>query len=242
VHLPSRQSRHRKAMCGIREALIEVRTKLINAVRGWSRAQGLGRIRTGAPTTFPHRAREHVTKAEHEVPAYLVRALSSIEQLNLQIVQADQELEQHAAEDADCQLLMTAPGVGPVTAVRFTAAVDDVTRFPSAHKLQSYLGLTPGEDSSSGRKKRTALTKAGPKKLRWALVQAAWVARRYYKDDPLIQWSFEVEKRRGKKVAVVALARRLAGVLYAMWWHRKRYDRNHAKTVTSTPRAALTTA
>jgi transposase len=90
--------------------------------------------------------------------------------------------------------------------------------------------MTPGESSSSTRKRRTGLTKAGPTKMRWAMVQSAWVARRYYKDHPLVLWSFEVEKRRGKRVAVMALARRLVGVLYAMWRDQKPYDKNHQVT------------
>jgi transposase len=57
----------------------------------------------------------------------------------------------HSLADADelCQRLMTVPGVGPSTAVRFVAAIDDVTRFESAHKVEAYLGLTPSESSSS---------------------------------------------------------------------------------------------
>ena len=58
------------------------------------------------------------------------------------------------------------------------------------------------------------------------MVQAAWAARRYYKDAPEVLWSREVEKRRGKQVAVMALVRRLAGVLYAMWRDGKPYDKH----------------
>ena len=100
-------------------------------------------------------------------------------------------------------------------------------RFPNAHKLEAYLGLTPGEHSSGQRKRRTGVTKAGASKLRWVLVQAAWAARRYYKDHPMVMWSHEVEKRRGKQVAVMALARKLAGVLYAMWRDGNQYNKEH---------------
>jgi hypothetical protein len=55
--------------------------------------------------------------------------------------------------------MMSVPGVGPATAVRFVAAIDDVSRFPTAHEVQSYLGLTPGERSSSNKKRRTGITK-----------------------------------------------------------------------------------
>lgn len=227
VHVPTQASRDRKAMCGLREGLVQARTKLINTVRGWTRPQGLGVIKSGAPTTFALRVREHVKSRGGTIPSYVELVLKSIQDLNVQIAEADQALEDAADSDPTCKLLMTAPGVGPTTAVRFAAAIDSVERFPNAHRLESYLGLTPGENSSSQRKRKTALTKAGPSKMRWVLVQAAWAARRYYKDDPLVLWSKEVEKRRGKQVAVMALVRRLAGVLYAMWRDRSPYNKNH---------------
>lgn len=227
VHVPAKESRDRKLMCGMREGLVQTRTKLLNSARGWARAQGLGVVRSGSPTTFSHRVREHVTQRKAVIPPYLERVLIAIEALSAQIVAADEELETLAKSDATCRLLMTAPGIGPTASIRLTAAVDDVKRFPNAHKLESYLGMTPGENSSSTRKRRTALTKAGPAKMRWALVQSAWAARRYYKDHPLVLWSFEVEKRRGKRVAVMALARRLVGVLYAMWRDQRPYDKDH---------------
>lgn len=232
VHVPTKLSRDRKAMCGMREALVQARTKLINTVRGWTRPQGLGVVRSGSPTTFPERVQEHVKERGTTIPPYVQQVLEAIAELSLRIEQGDKALKEAAATDPTCQLLMTAPGVGPTTAVRFAAAVDDVKRFPTAHKLEAYLGMTPGESSSSDRKRRTALTKAGPSKLRWVLVQAAWSARRYYKDYPMVVWSREVEKRRGKQVAVMALARRLAGVLYAMWRDGRAYDSKHRNHVT----------
>ena len=227
VHVPSMESRERKAMCSVREALIQVRTKLINSIRGWMRSQGLGTVRSGSPTTFSRRARELAEAQARQIPPYVEWALISIESLNGQITEADDELEEIAKTDPTCKLMMTAPGVGPISALRFVAAVDHVDRFPDAHRLESYIGLTPGEKSSSDKKQRTGLTKAGAVKVRWVFIQAAWAARRYYKDDPVVQWSMEVEKRRGKHVAVAALARRLVGILYAMWRDLRPYDRNH---------------
>ena len=119
---------------------------------------------------------------------------------------------------------MTVPGVGPVTALRFVATLDQVDRFGDAHRVASYLGLAPGESSSSERKQRTGITKAGPAALRQTLQQAAWCARRCKRRDPLHTWVDEVEKRRGKHVAVTALARKLAGILFAIWRDGSVYD------------------
>jgi transposase len=237
VHIPAQVSRDKKALCNLRESVIQARTKLINSVRGWTRPQGLGVVKSGAPTTFPLRVRQHVAELTAKIPAYVEHVLVAIEKLTVEILEMDALLEEAAKSDPTCRLLMTAPGVGPSTAMRYTAALDQVERFPNAHRVQSYLGLTPGERSSSQRKRKTGLTKAGPSKLRWVLIQAAWAARRYYKADPIVLWSIEVEKRRGKQVAVTALARRLAGALYAMWRDGRPYDQKHQFTRATAPSA-----
>jgi len=140
-----------------------------------------------------------------------------IDELTKQIIETDKELAELVKNDPLLTRLSTCPGVGPVTAVRFTAAIDDVTRFKDAHHLESYLGLTPGEKQSSGKHYRLGITKAGSSAARRALVQAAWATRRMRVVHPLVTWSLGIEERRGKFVAIVATARKLAGILYAMW-------------------------
>jgi transposase len=223
VHIPSETSRELKSQCGMREALVECRTKLVNTVRGWLRREAT-RIPTGAVETFVSRVKRHLEKQGRSMPGHVQRQLAAIDSLTALVVEADAELEEAAKEDETAARLMTAPGVGPVTALRFLAAVDDQRRFPNAHRVESYIGLTPGEDSSSERQRRTSITKAGAPKLRWCLIQAAWNLRRWRRHDPIVLWSLEVEKRRGKRVAVVALARKLAGILYAMWRDKTGYN------------------
>jgi transposase len=215
VHVPSELSRSLKSACGNREELIECRTKLINNTRGWMRTQ-LWRVRTGATSSFPERVREHAKTIGQEIPSHVARTLPLIEELTKQIREADKELATLASNHPICQKLMTVPGVGPVTAVRFVAAIDEVKRFRNAHAIQSYVGLTPGENSSSDDKRRTAITKAGPRALRRALVQAAWSMMRT-SNDPIAHWARDLATRKHKFVAVVALARKLTGILYAIW-------------------------
>jgi transposase len=215
VHVPSKQSREWKALCSARDCLVTTRTKLINHVRGLLRTQ-VKQVRSGSVGTFPQRVREKLLSSAEGLPMAVERELSLIEQLNQQIAAADQELAAITAQEPRCRRLITVPGVGPVTALRFVAAVDGVSRFHSAHALQSYLGLTPGEDSSSTRERRTSITKAGSPVVRWLLVQAAWCALRTRRNDPMVQWALEVARRRGPQVAAVALSRKLAGILYAI--------------------------
>jgi transposase len=229
VHIPSAISRERKARCGTREALVEVRTKLINTARSWLRTQGFGPMLRGTPNTLPARYRKYVPKKGGTVPTHVERVLVAIEAMNIQIAEADKELESMAEQDPTCKLLMTAPGVGAVTAVRYAAAIDDVSRFKNAHGVEAYLGVIPGEDSTGVIRKRRmkGITKAGPPRVRWVLTQAAWTAMRCRKNDPMVEWAWKVAERRGKRVAVIALVRKLAGVLFAMWRDGKPYDPRH---------------
>lgn len=216
VHVPSHSSREAKSLCGMRDGLVQARTQLVNTVRGYLRRR-LGGLRGGTLETLPKRVRQwYATRAE-PLPTYLERQLVAVEQMNILVKQATKEVEDWAEKNPVCVRLMTVPGVGPVTSLRFVAAIDALERFSDAHVLEAYLGLTPGEDSSSERRRLTSITKAGPNAVRWTLVQAAWSALRTRPDDPMCQWAHSIALRRGSRIAVVALARKLAGILFALW-------------------------
>lgn len=228
VHVPTLVARERRSMCTLREQLVASRTALINCVRGWGRQHGV-KIRSGATSSLPERFRAAALKTEQGLPEAVERLLVVISAATEQIAMADKELHGLAEQDAVCQRLMSVPGVGPVTALRFAAAVDDVTRFPTAHSVQSFLGLVPGEHSSSERKQRTSITKAGPAPVRRVLVQAAWALRRLRPLDPVAVWADEIEKRRGKFIATVAVSRKLAGILFAIWRDGSKYESHHER-------------
>jgi transposase len=230
VHVPSHWSREAKSLCGMRDALVSCRTKIINSVRGYLRRTLKRMPVKGSRTTLPKRVRTRFMELGTPVPAHVERQLKTIEQLNENVKQATEDVASWAEANPTCVRLMTAPGVGALTALRFVAAIDRIERFPDAHHLEAYLGLTPGEDSSSERKRITSITKAGPTAVRWTLVQAAWTALRVRPEDPMCSWALQVSRRRGPRVAVVALARKLAGVLYAMWRDGTEYQRCRAPT------------
>lgn len=223
VHVTSEQSREIKATCAARDVLVSSRTKLINNVRGWLRTK-LIRVRSGAVPSFAKRVRSTLLDTEDGLPLYIERILFIIDELTEQITDATKDLQQLAKQDDVCQRLMSTPGVGTITAVRFRAAIDELTRFQNAHGVESYFGLTPGERSSSKKVVRTGVTKAGAKKVRWALVQSAWSAWRNRPGDPMVMWAKRVAHRRGTFVAIVALARKLAGILFAIWRDHSSYD------------------
>jgi transposase len=208
-------------MCGMRDGLVGSRTQLINNVRGWLRGQGY-RISTGKVTGFTARVREIEQR-----PEWVDSQLRAIDAISTEIKLADKRIELRADANPVCQRLMTVPGVGPQIALRFVAAVDKLGRFRDAHRIESYFGLVPGEKSSSEMQHRLSITKAGSAATRWLLVQAAWSVRvrcRSADARPLQRWALEIEQRRGRYIATVALARKLVGILYAIWRDKSVYN------------------
>src|SRR5262249_23783924 len=135
------------------------------------------------------------------------------------------ELTRLSAAEPVIQHLCTVSGVGPVVAAAFVSVVDQARRFERAHQLESYLGLVPGENTTGGKRRIGAITKKGNPYLRAMLVQAAWAfLHSSNPDDPLRCWAEAIAARRGKSIAIIALARRLAGILWALWRDRGVYD------------------
>jgi transposase len=227
VHVPTEEAREQRSVVRSREMLISTRTKTINHVRGWLRTRLL-KIRTGATATLPERVRAAAVQHKEPVPQHIEQVLLVIEALNTQVLASDRQVRQLARSSELCRRLMTVPGVGPVTALSFVAAIDDVSRFEHAYRLQSYLGLTPGEDSSSERERRTSITKAGSASVRRTLIQAAWAAYLRRPNEPMVKWAQQIADRRGRFIAIVALARKMAGVLYALWRDKTSYRADKA--------------
>jgi transposase len=239
VHVPSESSRQRKALCNTRKNLIEARTKLTNYVRGQLRLQALVVPGRASSNAFPSNVRQALLAHTDGMPVHLDRVLQTVEVLNEQLDALDEELLAVAKQDSVCQRLMTVPGVGPVIAVRFVAVVDQPERFPSAHHLMSYLGLTPGENSSSMRVQRTGITKAGATDLRAVLVQGAWSILRHRRTtDPMGIWANALAERRNRFIAVTALARKLVGILWAIWTQGTTYRALHSAASNSEREAA----
>lgn len=212
----STKSRVRQQQLAGREALVAGRTKMINVSRAIMRGEGI-KLRGGATESFARRVRE--LKLPEEIEQTLEPLLVVIEKLSEQIQVMDVRLKQAAAEDETVNRLMSVPGVGVVTAIAFAAVIDDCRRFGSAKQVRSYLGLVPSEKSSGERRRIGSLTKTGNSRIRCLLVEAGWniLRRESEVNRKLHRWGMEVAGRRGKKIAAVAVARKLAGILYALW-------------------------
>src|SRR2546422_3974169 len=123
----------------------------------------------------------------------------------------------------------TIRGVGLLTATALVAAVGNVQRFPSARHFASYLGLTPREDSTGPRRRLGAISKRGDTYLRMLLIHGARAVLCHAKTktapppDRLRAWALQVERLRGHNKAAVALANKLARIVWAVWRHGKDY-------------------
>jgi transposase len=204
-----------------RRQLVQMRSGTIALIRSLLRQSGY-RLASSASERVPARLAELVlspTLAETIAPLGRM-----VETLTTEIADVDRRLARQAVADPVVQRLQSVPGVGPVVALTFRAFVDDVGRFMSAAQVSAAIGLVPREDSSAERRHRGHITKAGPRELRSLLVQAAWACWRSKRSGTLRAWVERLAGRRGKRIAVVALARRLSRILYAVWRDQSVFD------------------
>lgn len=227
AHVLSPHRRELREKLNVRRLLVETRASVITTVRGMVRGRGeqLGHCDT---EHFRQKvAGSQLSVATRDVIAPLVAILGPLDE---QLSSVESELEQLASKEPTVARLTSMPGVDLIVAGVFVSVVDEAKRFSDAHRLESYLGLVPREDTTGGRDKQRlgSITKCGNSYARAMLVQAAWCLLRGRGKDPLRTWAHAIERRRGKRIAVVALARRMAGVLWAMWRDGSLYDRARA--------------
>jgi transposase len=215
AHRLSDPQRHVRGRLLVRDALVRTRTRYISLIRALLRQQGY-RVPSGSAEAFVTRVRALALPGP--LLSLIAPLLAVMRPLNRQLAYSDATIEHVAAHDERVQRLRSVPSIGPVTAAAFVATIDDVQRFPHAHQLEAYLGLVPREASSGDTQRRGPITKAGSSRTRWLLIQAAVsiLRRRPPEAEALRTWALRIAARRGKHVAVVALARRLAGILYAL--------------------------
>jgi len=213
----------------IRKALTHTRTRAISLARGIACAAGL-RIRSGTAETFLVRLAALELSASMKTTLAPLRSLIDI--VDDELVNADKQSQALVAGDPTVKRLTMLPGIGPITASAFVAALDVASRFEHASQVASYLGLVPGEYSSGDTQRRGRVLRSARPHLQSLLVQAAWRVSRA--SDPRTErfrtWTQAIARRRGKKVAMVALARRLARTLFAMWRDQTDYQPERVRT------------
>ena len=219
----------------LRSTWMATRTARLNTLRGLLRELGLS-IPVGARQVLP-RVCELVSDADSGLPGALRPALAAavreIRELEGRVREVERMLEAISRESELLARLRTVPGVGLLTATALVAFVGEVQRFPSGRHFASYLGLTPREHSSGLQRRLGAISKRGDPYLRMLLIHGARAVLLHAKKltaqkDRLRAWALAREQARGHNKAAVALANKLARIVWAVWRNGAAYGSHHA--------------
>jgi transposase len=213
IWVPSWENRDLRQLLWHRHRMVQTRTRIMNQLQAVALNEGLHCKKRlwrehGRQQLESFRLAPWASRRRQDLLALLDR-------LNPMIAELTQAIEQEAEKNPAAQRLRTHPGVGALTALAFVLIIGDSERFHCGKQIASYLGLVPLEDSSGKRRRLGHITKQGSSILRFLLVEAAQVTVR-----SLPEWRskyFHLAMRRGRKIAKVAMARRLAIGLYWMW-------------------------
>ena len=221
VHMPPPQQRQKRRLVHHRRTLIQRRTMSKNQIRAIFSQQGIALPRgtkcwtkAGIEQLAEHAKRITTCEVDDLWKGRLDIELKLLAMIDHQVKQIDKKLESLA--DEKVELLMTVPGVGIGLATTVVVHVDDPARFKTSGQVGSYAGLTPRQNQSGESNRFGHITRRGPSLLRGMLVEVAWVVWRHN------QWAKDFVQRvsRGvkgrKKIAIVALARKLLVKLWAM--------------------------
>ena len=218
VWVPSPENRDLRQLLWHRHRMVQARTRIMNQLQAVALNEGL----RCKKKLWREAGREQLDSFKLAPWASRRRRdlLELLDRLSPTIAELTQAIEQEVEKRPEAQRLQTHPGVGFLTALAFVLIIGRAERFQCGKQIASYLGLVPSEESSGDRRRLGHITKQGSSLLRFLLVEAAQVTVR---SDP--EWRsryFHLAMRRGRKIAKVAMARRLAVRLYWMW--RKGWD------------------
>jgi len=212
------------AVLRARECVVDARTALINAARGAVKAFG-HRLPACSSASFHRKAKEALPEALRPALEPLLDAAAA---LTATIESYDAQVERLCALHPETARLRQVGGVGPVTSLAFALVIDDPARFARIRDVGAYLGVAPRQDQSGDSDKQLGITKCGDRLMRRLLVQCAHrILGPFGADCDLRRWGLELARRGGanaKKRAVVAVARKLAVLLLALWKNDSDYE------------------
>lgn len=224
VHLKSDENIELNMLISAHRTLTDVSTKFKNTIRGHLKAFG---IRLG--TLCSDKFSIQVLKAIEDKPEYIQFAikilLKSFEEVVEKHKQIETYIEKIAKKDEDTQLLMTIPGVGPITAIAFKSSLGDPKRFSTSRSVGAFFGLTPKQYSSGETTHIGRISKRGPTETRYLLVGAATsLLYRTKSWSKLKAWGLKLKKKKGHKKTVIAVGRKLATIMYRMLLTRRPFE------------------
>jgi transposase len=217
IWIPSWENRDLRQLLWHRHRMVQARTRIMNQLQAVALNEGL---RCKKRLWRSQRQRLESFRLAPWANRRRRELLELLDRLDPTIAELSQAVEQEVEKCPEAQRLATHPGVGPLTALAFVLILGKAERFQCGKQVASYLGLVPMEDSSGNRRRLGHISKQGNSLLRFLLVEAAQATVR-----SLPEWRsryFHLMMRRGRKIAKVAMARRLAVCLY--WMMRQEWD------------------
>jgi transposase len=207
-----------------RELLVRQRTQLVNAVRG--HAAEFGIVAAKNISHLPALLEAIATEAAVPDAAKAMLAFlgAQVVQLDEQIAELERQMKQQHKSNPVSQLLAEIPGIGPITALSLALTIDPA-RFQSGRHFAAWLGLTPKEHSTGGRQRLGGISRAGNERLRQLLVVGAMAVIRYAKpgSKSASAWLLALLERKPRKLAAVALANKMARIVWAMMANGEAY-------------------
>ena len=218
IWVPSWENRDLRQLLWHRHRMVQARTRMMNQLQAVALNEGLRYKKR----LWREAGREQLEAIQLAPWASQRRRdlLELLDRLNPTIAQLTQAIDREVEKCPEARRLQTHPGVGPLTALAFVLIIGKADRFQCGKQIAAYLGLVPLEDSSGERRRLGHITKQGNSLLRFLLVEAAQVTAR-----SLPEWRSKychLTMRRGRKIAKVAMARKLAVRMY--WMLRKGWD------------------
>ena len=213
IWVPNWENRDLRQLLWHRHRMVQARTRVMNQLQAVALNEGL----RCKKRLFRAGGRQQLESFQLAPWASRRRRelLELLDRLNPTIAELSQAVEREAEKCPEAQRLMTHPGVGALTALAFVLIIGETERFQCGKQIAAYLGLVPLEKSSGNRRRLGHITKQGSSIVRFLLVEAAQVTVR-----SLPEWRSKyvhLMMRRGRKIAKVAMARKLAVRLYWMW-------------------------
>jgi transposase len=223
-----------QAMHRIRQRLIRDRTSMVNQIRGLLSEYGIIITRSyrSMKTALPLMIEDMSNGLTFLMRELLNDMHNELNTQNARIEKIEQTLEQVANQQHGHHLLMDIPGIGLLTASALIAQIGDAKQFKSARGLAAWLGLTPKHQASGTIIVNQGMSKRGDRYLRTLLIHGGRIiVTRYTKDHALKRFADRVCEKRGKHIATVAVAHKMARIVWAVLTKNKAYNPNHVLTI-----------
>jgi transposase len=233
IYIPNKVTESHRRMIRLRQQFMKDQRRCQVRIKHFLYQEGIDIHEDFKKNSWSLKFIEWLRKIEHQNIASkytlerLVTQYETVHKEILAVTKALRELLDQEPYDTDAKLILSVPGIGPITTVTFLLEIADINRFPTFEHFNSYIGLCPGEHSSGETEQKGKIAARHHKILRALMIEASWVA---VKKDPALMLSFcELKKKMTAKRAIIRIARKLLNRIYHVWKTRIEYEQGIIK-------------